>query len=217
MFLPENTVNPEIFYQNQKIRELVSSNRSINIQTNLSLRGLSLLGVPDQRKPLILIDIGCGTGLTQNVLNFKKFFSIGVDIMFNMVKISSKKKNKVFDFILLDLTKFILPIKKGKIDFMISISAFQWFKKSDLYQLSKRTIIKFWRKLKKNGRSMVQFYPPSHGYLKIIFKIFENTTESNSLFIDHTQKKKKNFHFNSKQKIRTSRFLKVNYFPDFNL
>jgi len=98
MFAPENIIHPELFYQERKIKELINSNRSINTQSSLSLRALDLLCIPDQRKARLFIDIGCGTGLTQNALMLKKNFSLGVDIINEMIKIISKKKEKRLGF-----------------------------------------------------------------------------------------------------------------------
>mmetsp|Transcript_25363 Transcript_25363/g.60365 ORF Transcript_25363/g.60365 Transcript_25363/m.60365 type:complete len:201 (+) Transcript_25363:93-695(+) len=191
MFAPENIIHPELFYQERKIKELINSNRSINTQSSLSLRALDLLCIPDQRKARLFIDIGCGTGLTQNALMLKKNFSLGVDIINEMIKIISKKKRKGLDFILLDLESFSLPFRGNKIDFFISISVFQWVKISNIIKKSRKTILEFWSKTRKNGKSIIQFYPYGHEQLKNIYEIFGKDSTENFLIIDNLNKKKK--------------------------
>mmetsp|Transcript_6320 Transcript_6320/g.12799 ORF Transcript_6320/g.12799 Transcript_6320/m.12799 type:complete len:201 (+) Transcript_6320:70-672(+) len=191
MILPEKNVYPELFYQVEEAKNFLRSNRLVKIQSYLSSKGYDLLGVPDQRKPKFFVDLGCGTGLTQNLLFFKKNFTFGLDLVFDMIKIFSSKKKGGIDSLLMDLSNFIFPFKIEKIDFFISISAFQWIKLPNFFKKENKLINVFEKKEKKNCRTIIQFYPYDSEHLKDIYKSFQRILFNKFLIIENPKNKKK--------------------------
>mmetsp|Transcript_51275 Transcript_51275/g.104276 ORF Transcript_51275/g.104276 Transcript_51275/m.104276 type:complete len:202 (+) Transcript_51275:122-727(+) len=192
MVFPEIKVQPEIFYKNETSRGYLHSTRSIKVQSDLASRALDLTGIPDQRKPQLGIDIGCGTGLTQSGIFLKKNFSFGLDVANNMIKIISKKKEGGgIDFILIDFGKLEIPFLKKVFDFAISISVIQWVKIPKFPSLFYEKLKKFSKTIKQNGKSIIQFYPVEHYQLKNVSDFFKDIGKKSNLFIDHFHAKKK--------------------------
>ena len=77
----------------------------------------------------LLLDLGCGTGFSSEVLSTHGFRVIGVDILKDMILKTVDKKQayseyKNIEFILADINS--LHLKKIKIDNIISVSAYNF-------------------------------------------------------------------------------------------
>lgn len=65
---PEHTAPPEIFYNEEEARKYTTNSRMITIQSSLTERALELLALPDDGVPRMLLDVGCGSGLSGEAL-----------------------------------------------------------------------------------------------------------------------------------------------------
>ena len=65
---PENSAPPEIFYNEDEARKYTDNSRMVAIQTALTERALELLALPDDGTPKLLLDLGCGSGLSGEAL-----------------------------------------------------------------------------------------------------------------------------------------------------
>ena len=65
---PENSAPPEIFYNEDEARKYTENSRMVTIQTTLTERALELLALPDDGEPKLLLDLGCGSGLSGEAL-----------------------------------------------------------------------------------------------------------------------------------------------------
>ena len=61
---PEHTAPPEVFYDSTEARKYTTSTRIIQIQEELTERALELLALPEDGQPKLLLDLGCGSGLS---------------------------------------------------------------------------------------------------------------------------------------------------------
>ena len=66
---PEETAPPEIFYNDIEARKYTDNSRIIKIQTALTERALELLALPEDGTPKLLLDLGCGSGLSGEALS----------------------------------------------------------------------------------------------------------------------------------------------------
>jgi 18S rRNA (guanine1575-N7)-methyltransferase len=66
---PEESAPPEIFYNEVEARKYTENSRMVNIQTALTERALELLALPDDGEPKLLLDLGCGSGLSGEALS----------------------------------------------------------------------------------------------------------------------------------------------------
>lgn len=61
---PEEAAPPEIFYGEDEARKYTENSRMVAIQAQLTERALELLALPDDGEPKLLLDLGCGSGLS---------------------------------------------------------------------------------------------------------------------------------------------------------
>lgn len=83
---PENQAPPEIFYNEQEAAKYSRNSRIIGIQTEMSERAVELLALSDQ--PHFLLDIGCGSGLSGEVITDGGHLWIGMDISKAMLDVA---------------------------------------------------------------------------------------------------------------------------------
>ncbi|KAB5563679.1 hypothetical protein DKX38_003733 [Salix brachista] len=132
---PELLAPPEIFYDDSEARKYTSSSRIIDIQA--SERALELLALPVDGIPRLLLDIGCGSGLSGETLTENGHQWIGLDISQSMLNIALEREVEG-DLLLGDMgqdASFVplrpygwdkgLALRPGIIDGAISISAVQ--------------------------------------------------------------------------------------------
>ncbi len=128
----------------------------------------------------LFLDLGCGSGFSSEILVEKGFRVIGVDILSDMLlKAREKKKNYHYlqdlELILADIN--FLPLKNEKIDYIISISAYNFIINEISNSKSKMEILSNTAKslnkiLKKKGRMVIEFYPESEMDLELFNKSF---------------------------------------------
>lgn len=66
---PEEAAPPEIFYNEDEARKYTENSRMVAIQAQLTERALELLALPDDGEPKLLLDLGCGSGLSGEALS----------------------------------------------------------------------------------------------------------------------------------------------------
>ncbi|KAK4479246.1 hypothetical protein RD792_014757 [Penstemon davidsonii] len=120
---PELQAPPEIFYNDDEARKYTSSSRIIDIQAKLSERAVELLALPEDGVPRLLLDIGCGSGLSGESLTEYGHQWIGLDISESMLSIALEREVEG-DLMLGDMGQG-LGLRPGVIDGAISISAVQ--------------------------------------------------------------------------------------------
>lgn len=74
------------FCRNQHVRIscIIASTRNQQIQADMTYRALELLNIPPE-EPAFLLDIGCGSGLSGEILDEEGYVWIGVDIAPSML------------------------------------------------------------------------------------------------------------------------------------
>ena len=116
----------------------------------------------------LILDLGCGTGFSSEVLIENGFNVIGIDLLPDMlIKLREKKKNylnlqKNLELIMADIN--FLPIKPNSIDHIISISSYNFviYGKEDhgeKVKLLGDTAKKLNKILRNKGRIIIEFYP----------------------------------------------------------
>lgn len=113
-------------------------------QRELTRRAMELSGLEKGR----VLDIGCGTGLSTEVLA-ERFDVVGIDPNEAMV---AKARAKSLDCRVGSFEK--IPFPDASFDAVVSISALQW---ADYARAAKEVA----RVLKKSGKLVIQFYPGS--------------------------------------------------------
>jgi hypothetical protein len=180
----------EIYFNRMTSINYFCSTRMIEVQTKLSFRILNLSGVSDNIQSNIMINLGCGAGLIENLNPFRKNFLIGIDISFFMIRIYSKR-NTMADSLLIDIEKTFLPFRINTIDLCISVSCIQWIanlETSGYFNNSSNNFKKYFSIKFVRNLCIMQFYPKSLINLKTILDIFVEKQKKKYLIIDKKSK-----------------------------
>ena len=127
-------------------------------------RALELL---DLREPSMLIDIGCGSGLSGEILSDADppHAWIGIDISSSMLAVAKLERDVQGDLFLGDMGQG-LPFRPGTFDAAISISAVQWLCTAESGHENdypdkrlKRFFNSLYFAIRRGGKAVLQFYP----------------------------------------------------------
>lgn len=195
---PENQAPPEIFYNDSEARKYTTSSRMIEIQAKLAERALELLALPDDGLPKLLLDIGCGSGLSGETISENGHHWIGLDISSSMLDIALEREVDG-DLLLSDIGQG-LCLRPGTVDGAISISAVQWLCNADKSCNEPRLRLKaffgtLYRCLSRGARAVLQLYPENPAQLEMITAAAMRSGFSGGLVVDfpHSTRAKKYF------------------------
>ncbi|QPH18326.1 hypothetical protein C2857_003338 [Epichloe festucae Fl1] len=165
MSRPEDTLAADVHYDDAEARKYTTSSRIQNIQASMTLRALQLL---DLKSPSLILDIGCGSGLSGEILSAVDpddggpHAWIGMDVSPSMLDIALQRDVEG-DLLLADVGQGV-PFRAGSFDAAISISAIQWLCSAETSDTSPagrltRFFNGLYASLKRGGRAVCQFYP----------------------------------------------------------
>ncbi|KAF3481718.1 williams Beuren syndrome chromosome region 22 [Arthroderma uncinatum] len=165
MSRPEDTLPPDLFYNDSESRKYTSSSRIKNIQSDMTHRALELL---ELTAPSLILDVGCGSGLSGEILSSVEPSDggphtwIGMDISPSMLDVALQRDVEG-DLFLADIGQGV-PFRPGTFDAAISISAIQWLCNAETSDVSpegrlKRFFEGLYASLRRGARAVCQFYP----------------------------------------------------------
>jgi len=139
------------------------------------------LGKEDIRKdiPYLLLDLGCGTGFSSEVLLEHGFKVVGIDLLYDMLSKMKKKRDnqhlKDLQLILGDANH--LPFRSDVFDHILSVSSYNFILHKKTHTKEKKQQANATAKyiniiLKKLGRFIIEFYPKDEEELEIFKKSF---------------------------------------------
>lgn len=174
MSRPEHVSPPELFYNEKEASKYARSTRMMQIQSQISERALELLNLPSGAQGLIL-DIGCGTGMSGSVLEEHGHMWIGCDISKDMLDIAATSiadDGLDGDVLQRDMGTG-LGFRGGVFDGAISISAVQWLcyssHKDHVPKLRlKRFFQELYSSLRRGARAVLQLYPETPQQMELI-------------------------------------------------
>eukprot|EP01120_Amphizonella_sp_Union-15-10_P001693 TRINITY_DN11842_c0_g1_i1.p1 TRINITY_DN11842_c0_g1~~TRINITY_DN11842_c0_g1_i1.p1 ORF type:complete len:282 (-),score=41.57 TRINITY_DN11842_c0_g1_i1:39-884(-) len=196
MARPEHTAPPEFFYNEKEARKYSYNSHMVEIQNKLSTRCLELLNIPTDSHPLYLLDIGCGSGLSGEVLEQNGHFWVGMDISKHMLDICQEREleGDVFQW---DMGHG-LSFRAGTFDGAISVSALQWLCNADnKYDVPARRIRRFFETLfaclVRGARAVFQVYPENTQQMDMLTSHAMKAGFTGGLVVDypHSTKAKK--------------------------
>ncbi|KAJ5172284.1 18S rRNA (guanine(1575)-N(7))-methyltransferase [Penicillium capsulatum] len=165
MSRPEDVLPPDLFYNDNESRKYTTSSRIRNIQADMTYRALELL---DLKSPSFILDVGCGSGLSGEMLSQVSpeeggpHTWVGMDISPSMLDVALQRDVEG-DLFLADIGQGV-PFRPGTFDAAISISAIQWLCNAETSDVSpegrlKRFFEGLYASLRRGGRAVCQFYP----------------------------------------------------------
>lgn len=195
---PEITAPPEIFYNEDEARKYTENSRMVAIQAQLTERALELLALPEDGTPKLLLDLGCGSGLSGEALSERGHIWVGLDISKAMLDVAAEREVEG-DLCLHDLGHG-LPIRPGTVDGAISISAVQWLcnadtSKNDPRKRLRRFFESLYACLSKGARAVLQIYPANTEQASMMTNAAMRAGFSGGLVVDypHSTRAKKYF------------------------
>ncbi|KAE8667015.1 putative 18S rRNA (guanine-N(7))-methyltransferase [Hibiscus syriacus] len=195
---PELQAPPEIFYDDSEARKYTSSSRIAEIQAKLSERALELLALPDDGIPRLLLDIGCGSGLSGETITENGHQWIGLDISPSMLNVALQ--NEVEGDLLLGDMGQGLGLRPGVVDGAISISAVQWLCNADKSSHEPRLRLKaffgsLYRCLARGTRAVLQVYPENLTQRELILSYAMRAGFAGGVVVDypHSTKRRKEY------------------------
>ncbi|KAJ3120750.1 hypothetical protein HK098_004258 [Nowakowskiella sp. JEL0407] len=187
MSRPEHTAPPEIFYNETEANKYTVNSRIQQIQAELTERALELLCLPENESCLLL-DIGCGSGLSGEVLEEEGHIWVGTDVSESMLNVANDRFVEG-DLILNDIGTG-LGFRHGMFDGAISISVIQWLCNADksshnpAHRLSK-FFASLFTCLTRTARAVFQFYPEDENQVQMIVSSAMRAGFSGGLVIDY--------------------------------
>jgi 2-polyprenyl-3-methyl-5-hydroxy-6-metoxy-1,4-benzoquinol methylase len=95
MSRPELTGHASLFYNEKEARKYHSSSRMINVQREITLRSIELLLLPPDQTSFVL-DVGCGSGLSGQVLEEHGHVWVGCDVSRDMLQVAHERMEDSF-------------------------------------------------------------------------------------------------------------------------
>eukprot|EP01138_Halocafeteria_seosinensis_P013443 gb/GECG01013729.1/.p1 GENE.gb/GECG01013729.1/~~gb/GECG01013729.1/.p1 ORF type:complete len:255 (+),score=23.93 gb/GECG01013729.1/:1-765(+) len=214
---PEHTAPPDLFYNEEEAEKYTSNSRMIHIQSQMTQRCLELLALQNQSpttgatasaatdgeagttpsSPKLLLDVGCGSGLSGSIIEEAGHFTVGVDISKHMLEVGRRSVSG--DLFVGDIGQGF-GFRAGMFDGAISVSALQWLCYSDKkeHKAHKRLSDFFqalYRCLRRGARAALQFYPESPEQIELITTVALKSGFSGGLVVDYPNSTKAKKYF----------------------
>lgn len=168
----------------------------IEIQAKISERALELLNLPNDGVSRLLLDIGCGSGLSGEILSENEHHWIGFDISQSMLDVALEREVEG-DLLLADMGQG-LGLRPGVIDGAISISAIQWLCYADKSSHEPIARLKaffgsLYRCLTRGARAVLQLYSENTSQSEMIMKAAMRAGFAGGVVVDfpHSTKARK--------------------------
>lgn len=197
MSRPEQIAPPEIFYNNIESKKYTQSSRVQHIQAKMTLRALDLLNL-EKGKTHYLLDVGCGSGLSGEILTEEGHMWVGMDISADMLATALDREIEG-DLFLADMGCGV-PFRPGTFDAAISISAIQWLCNADTntnepkFRLA-RFFNTLYSALRKGGKFVGQFYPANEDQTVQITGAAKVAGFQCGVVVDNPESKKNRKHY----------------------
>lgn len=190
MSRPEEQAPPEIFYNAHESTKYHNNSRIQAIQAQMSVRALELLAL---ECPSLVLDVGCGSGLSGECIWEEGHVWVGMDISGDMLAVALDRAAQG-DMLLADMGDGV-PFRAGTFDAVLSISALQWLCNADTSTAEPRhRLARFfatlYASLKRGGKVVAQFYPSSEKQTDLIVSAAHRAGFGGGVVIDNPDSKK---------------------------
>jgi len=184
---PEETADAAIYYDTSEAKKYAVNSRMVKIQRQMAERCLELLELPPDQRHLLL-DLGCGSGLSGEAISDANHIWMGCDISPDMLAVAQARESDG-DLFHSDLGQG-LYFREGMFDGAISVSTLQWMcscsqKNHNPWRRLHRFFESLYRCLKRTGRAVFQLYPKNSEQLEMIVDMAKRAGFQASLMIDN--------------------------------
>ncbi|KAF9966214.1 Williams Beuren syndrome chromosome region 22 protein, partial [Actinomortierella ambigua] len=166
--------------------------RIAEIQAEMASRALELLNLPEDFSGYIL-DVGCGSGLSGEVLEEAGHVWVGFDIAPAMLEVALEQEASG-DLFLQDAGQG-MAFRPGTFDGCISISVLQWLCNADKAshhpkQRLQRFFSTLYSSLRRGARAIFQFYPENDDQVQLIMGVAVRCGFEGGLVVDYPNSRK---------------------------
>ncbi|KAL0265998.1 UNVERIFIED_CONTAM: hypothetical protein PYX00_011715 [Menopon gallinae] len=152
MRVPELETAPELYYDEEEALKYAQSARVARVQSELAERCVELSG----KTSGFALDVGCGSGISGQVLAEHGFEWVGVDVSYHMLRMCTESAVHA------DVGNGV-PFQPGTFDLAISVSCVQWllhsYKSGDVpLRRIRRFFGELFAVLRPDGVCVLQFY-----------------------------------------------------------
>jgi SAM-dependent methyltransferase len=154
------------------------------------------LGNIQKEKSYLILDLGCGTGFSSEILLEYGHRVIGIEILKDMIDLALRKKkiykSRDLELILADIN--YIPLKPNIINHILSISAYNFIIYGRENLRDKRKVVintakQLNKQLKRNGRIIIEFYPKDDEELSLFKSSFINNGFDGFIIKKHPKQK----------------------------
>ena len=168
MSRPELLAPPEVFYGEEESQKYSHNTRMIEIQARMAERAIELLNLSE---PGLILDLGCGSGLSGESISENGHAWIGIDVSSSMLSVASSRSLSG-DLVLGDIGQGF-GFVPGSFDGCISISVLQWlcnsYKSSENpYKRLSALFESLYAALARGRRAVFQFYPENPQQIELV-------------------------------------------------
>lgn len=194
MSRPELQAPPEIYYGDAEAKKYTQNTRNQQIQADMTYRALELLNLPPG-DPAFLLDIGCGSGLSGEILDEEGYIWAGVDIAPSMLEVALEREVEG-DLFMHDIGQGF-GFRPGSFDGAISISVLQWLLNAETshpmssppHRLN-RFFTTLHSALRNPSRAVFQFYPSSDDQIQLITSSAQKAGFGGGIVVDYPNSNK---------------------------
>lgn len=177
---------PRQYWNRERVEDYDKNSSIRKTQQMLTRRAIEIM---NPGKGNSVLDIGCGTGFSMEVLKSEGLKPVGVDVSLPMLEIS---KTRAFKVMAGDMKN--LPIKSESFDNFVSISTLQWISgtsRDEVLGNYKKVAEELFRILKPEGRGVIQFFPEAKGEFEEVAKEFKSVGLGGGTVIDKEESPQK--------------------------
>ena len=174
MSRPEHIAPASIYYNEDNAEKYADNSRMGKIQAQMCQRALQLLLLEEPLDTKLILDLGCGTGMSCATIVDNGLSFIGSDISEAMLREGVDRGfQEGGDFVVSDMGSS-MGFRDGLFDGVVSISALQWMlnadggEKHEPYKRLKILFSSLRRVMKRGSRAVFQFYPESAEQVEMI-------------------------------------------------
>ncbi|KAF8212014.1 S-adenosyl-L-methionine-dependent methyltransferase [Mycena galopus ATCC 62051] len=174
MSRPELIAPPEIYYGDIEAKKYTGNTRNQQIQADMTYRALELLNLPPD-EPAFLLDIGCGSGLSGEILDEEGYIWTGVDIAPSMLEVALERE---FRWRHKHLRPAMAPQRRNLPPHILPP-----------HRLT-RFFTTLHSSLRNPSRAVFQFYPSSDDQIQLITSIAQKAGFGGGIVVDYPNSKK---------------------------
>lgn len=170
-----------------------------HLQAALTERALELLALPSDGRRRLLLDLGCGSGLSGDALAAAGHAWAGLDIAPAMLAVAAARGVDGGDLLLGDMGHG-LPLRAGCFDGAVSISAIQWLCNADTAAADPRKRMRsffeaLYRCLTRGARAVLQCYPDGPAQAELLVGAAMRAGFGGGLVVDYPNSTRARKHF----------------------